>query len=120
LAPSSSLCLLSVSVSYWVSAMAVKRSSVAFLGLCIVVLVAMQAVDQVAAQCVAERLVVCEPAMQGAYPNPACCGAVGSMGTECLCSLYSIYSRGQNPAEIQRAEYIVGQCYHLRSGFKCA
>ncbi|CAM6050808.1 unnamed protein product [Sphagnum compactum] len=100
--------------------MAVKRSSVALLGLCIVVLVAMQAVDQVAAQCVAERLAVCEPAMQGAYPNDACCGAVGAMGPQCLCTLYSMYSRGQNPAEIQRAENIVTQCDRLRYGFKCA
>ncbi|KAH8933117.1 hypothetical protein BDL97_18G013500 [Sphagnum fallax] len=100
--------------------MAAKRSSVALLELCLVVLVAMQAVDQVAAQCVAERLAVCGPAMEGAYPDSACCGAVGAMGTECLCTLYSMYSRGQNPAEIQRAENIVTQCDHLRYGFKCA
>jgi hypothetical protein len=100
--------------------MAVKRSSVALLGLCIVVLVTMQAVDQVAAQCEAVRLDVCEPALQGAYPNDACCGAVRALGTECLCTLYSMYSRGQNPAEIQRAENIVTQCDHLPYGFKCA
>jgi hypothetical protein len=106
-------------VSFWVSAMAVKRSSVALLGLCIVVLVAMQAVDQVAAQCVAGRLASCEPAMQGAYPSSLCCGTVRAMGTQCLCTLYSMYSRGQNPAEIQRAETIVAQCNHLSYGFKC-
>ncbi|CAK9201448.1 unnamed protein product [Sphagnum troendelagicum] len=100
--------------------MAVKRSSVVLLGLCIMVLVAMQAVDQVAAQCVAERLVACEPAIQGAYPSSACCGAVEALGPQCLCTLYSQYSRGQNPAEIQRAENIVAACDHLRYGFKCA
>ncbi|KAH9534034.1 hypothetical protein CY35_18G086400 [Sphagnum magellanicum] len=100
--------------------MAAKRSSVALLELCLVVLVAMQAVDQVAAQCVAQRLAVCEPAMEGAYPDSACCGAVGAMGTECLCTLYSTYSIGLNPAEIQRAEKIVTQCDHLPYGFKCA
>ncbi|CAK9862904.1 unnamed protein product [Sphagnum jensenii] len=100
--------------------MAVKRSSVGLLGLCIVVLVAMQAVDQVAAQCVAERLTACEAAIQGAYPDAACCGAVGALGPQCLCTLYSLYSKGQNPAEIQRAENIVALCDHLRYGFKCA
>jgi hypothetical protein len=99
--------------------MAVKRSSVALLGLCIVVLVAMQAVDQVAAQCEAQRLQACGPALQGAYPNSLCCGAIEAMGTKCLCTLYSMYSKGQNPAEIQRAETIVTQCDHLRYGFKC-
>ncbi len=84
------------------------------------VLVAMQAVDQVAAQCEAQRLTVCEPAIQGAYPNSYCCGAVKALGPQCLCDLYSQYSRGQNPAEIQRAENIVTQCDHLRYGFKCA
>ncbi|KAH8943421.1 hypothetical protein BDL97_13G051700 [Sphagnum fallax] len=100
--------------------MAVKRSSVVLLGLCIVVLVAMQAVDQVAAQCVAGRLTACEAALQGAYPNSGCCGAVQALGPQCLCDLYSQYSRGQNPAEIQRAENIVALCDHLRYGFKCA
>jgi hypothetical protein len=100
--------------------MAVKRSSVALLGLCIVVLVAMQAVDQVAAQCVAGRLAVCEPALQGQYPSSACCGAVRALGPQCLCTLYSQYSRGQNPAQIQRAENIVTMCDHLTYGFKCA
>jgi hypothetical protein len=101
--------------------MAVKRSSVVLLGLCIVVLVAMQAVDQVAAaECAAQSLTVCEPAIQGAYPNSYCCGAVKALGPQCLCDLYSMYSRGQNPAEIQRAENIVALCDHLRYGFKCA
>ncbi|CAM6028942.1 unnamed protein product [Sphagnum balticum] len=99
--------------------MAVKRSSVALLGLCIVVLVAMQAVDQVAAQCVPQRLEACGAALQGAYPDDTCCGAVQAMGTQCLCTLYYTYSRGQNPAEVQRAETIVTQCDHLRYGFKC-
>jgi hypothetical protein len=100
--------------------MAVKRSSVALLGLCIVVLMAMQAVDQVAAQCVPGRLSVCGPALQGAYPNSGCCGAIRALGPQCLCTLYSQYSRGQSPAQIQRAENIVTLCLHLTYGFKCA